>query len=190
VDRTNSKLLERVRFADDREAWQSFFQLYYPLLAKYARLQGLRAAEAEDVAQDCMALLARHMPGFRYSRLRGRFRGLLRTIVSRRIATQFRRRAMRQADTQTLANLSAPADSDERWEKLWLREHMLYCLRQVRPRCAPQTFEAFRLYALKELPVQEVCRRLGLTPNQVYVAKARIIRRLRRAVCELIGEVI
>lgn len=195
MDRTSSTLLERVRAPDDREAWQSFFDLYYPLLGKYARLKGLRAGEAEEVAQECMALLARRMPGLRYSRLRGQFRGLLRTIVSHRIADQYKKRALRLGGSRILRELPArgepaPGEDDEPWDQLWLREHMLYCLRQMEPRCAPRTFEAFRLYMLQGLPVQEVCRRLGLSANQVYQAKARMIRRLRRAVLELVGEVL
>jgi DNA-directed RNA polymerase specialized sigma24 family protein len=41
------------------------------------------------------------------------------------------------------------------------------------------TYQAFLLLVREQCTVQEVCDRLGLTANQVYKAKARILELVR-----------
>jgi RNA polymerase sigma factor (sigma-70 family) len=189
MDTTSATLLQRVKTAADADAWREFYRLYFPLLTKYGRLRGLRQDAAEEVAQECMESLARRMRRFEYARGRGRFRSYLRKMVENRILSQRRRRPVLQARTGQLERVAARSRPDEDWDRLWLREHLAYCLGRVESRCAADTVQAFRLYALEERPVDEVCRELGLSANQVYVAKARMIRRLRRVVAEMIGDV-
>ena len=74
---------------------------------------------------------------------------------------------------------------DEIWERRWEQSHLLYCVCKLREEVSPVQFEAFRLYALEEWPVERVTRKLGLTPNQVYIAKTRLSARLRGAMLEL-----
>ena len=57
-------------------------------------------------------------------------------------------------------------------------------------RCADHTVQAFRLYVLQDWPVERVCETLGLSANQVYLAKTRMIRRLREEVTQLVGDVL
>ena len=189
MDRTSGTLLDRVKDAGDGDAWREFFALYFPLLTKYARLRGLNAADAEEVAQNCMETLATHMRGFEYVPARGRFRGYLRRIVNNHITDRLRRRRMHQARTGELEALAGPDGSADAWDQLWLREHLAFCLERLESRCADGTVQAFKLYVLQELPVEEVCARLGLTSNQVYQAKTRMIRRLRAAVGQTVGKV-
>ena len=188
---TSITLLNRVRDPSDAEAWQDFFQLYFPLIVKYVRWHGLNRHDAEETAQQCMSALARQMRDFHYSPAKGRFRGFLRKMVQQRIVDWKRRKRTRQARTGELEALAAPEETadDGTWERLWMREHLLYCVRRLESRYSQQTVEAFRLYALQDWPVARVCRVLGMTANQVYVAKTRMIRRLREDLVRLVGDV-
>jgi RNA polymerase sigma-70 factor (ECF subfamily) len=190
METTSPTLLQRVRDARDDQAWQAFFDLYYPIICKYARIQGLSQGDAEEIAQECMQSLSRYLRSFEYSRSRGRFRGLLRKMVHNQIASQRRRKKPRLARSGELEAQAASDDEDKSWEQLWIHEHLVYCLQQLETRYSKQTVDAFRLYALEDRPVDEVCRKLGVTPNQVYLAKTRMIRRLRADVRELIGDVL
>jgi DNA-directed RNA polymerase specialized sigma24 family protein len=53
------------------------------------------------------------------------------------------------------------------------------CLEEVRRDVDPKSVEAFELFAWKGLSAQEVADRLGMTPNAVFIAKHRILRRIR-----------
>ncbi|MFH0983185.1 MAG: sigma-70 family RNA polymerase sigma factor [Planctomycetota bacterium] len=188
MDTTSGTLLNRVKDFRDATAWRDFFALYFPLLRKYARMRGLRAADAEEVAQECMHTLARHLRSFEYTRSRGRFRGFLRTLVENKIVDLHRRRPQ-PFRFGKLERVAAPAADDEVWDRVWLREHLTYCIERLESRCSDHTVQAFKLYALQDWPVEKVCRALGLTANQVYLAKTRMIRRLRQDMARLIGNV-
>jgi RNA polymerase sigma-70 factor (ECF subfamily) len=53
------------------------------------------------------------------------------------------------------------------------------CLEQVHREFDPNVFEAFKLYALSERPVDEVAEHLRMSNNAVYIAKSRVLSRLR-----------
>ncbi len=182
-------LLERVKDARNGDAWREFFRLYCPLIAKYARLHGLRAADADEVAHNCMETLAGYMRASDCVPRRSRFCSYVRRMVNNQIADHQRRCRRSQARRGALEP-PAPEVPDDAWDHVWLREHLTYCLERREPRCSAGTVRAFKLYVLKEWPVQRVCETLSLTPNQVYQAKARLTRRLRTTIAELVGEVL
>jgi RNA polymerase sigma-70 factor (ECF subfamily) len=71
---TSSTLLIRLRQPHQPEAWRRFVHLYAPLLLVWARRQGLREADAEDLVQEVLVKLVRELPA--YQRTEGQsFRG-------------------------------------------------------------------------------------------------------------------
>jgi RNA polymerase sigma-70 factor (ECF subfamily) len=64
---------------------------------------------------------------------------------------------------------------------------LMACLEQVRKELDPAVFEAFRLYALEDKPVEEVAVQLTMSHNAVYIAKSRVLSRLRQLEREFEG---
>src|SRR6059036_3820379 len=89
---TRSSLLKRLKNWRDEESWQEFFNLYGRLIFGVAVKAGLNEAEAQDVVQDTMLVVARKMPGFVYDRAMGSFKSWLMLITRRRIEKQLRKR--------------------------------------------------------------------------------------------------
>ena len=177
---TRRTLLHRVRDPADREAWEQFFELYSPLLEGYARAQGLARADAEEVRDQCLEVLARRLPDFEYERAKGSFQSWLHAIARGKVVDLLRAQRVRSGETSELAALPDPAAApDERWEEQWRSEHLRYCLRQTRETEPPEIYRVFELLLLEDLPVPEVCARTGLNRNQVYKAKARVLKRVR-----------
>jgi RNA polymerase sigma-70 factor (ECF subfamily) len=54
------------------------------------------------------------------------------------------------------------------------------CLQQARREMDPKVFSAFELYALSQKPIEEVCRQLSMSRNAVYIAKSRVLSKLRQ----------
>jgi len=184
MSRTRSSLLERIRNLEDGPSWEEFDRLYRPLLLRYALDRGLHRDEADEIAQQCMAAIAGGIQGFQR---RVSLRGWLRGMVDHKVDDQLRRRRheapARTADFQTeQAREDNPA---QLWERQWNRTHLLYCLNLVRDEISPLTYEAFERYVIREQPVGEITERLGMTANQVYVAKHRVIERLKKRWTEL-----
>src|SRR5262245_59147057 len=89
-DHTRATLLARLRESEDQTAWREFFDIYWPLLFSVSRRSGLSDADAQDVAQDVLGMVARQMPGFLYDPARGSFKAWLLTLMRRRIARHWR----------------------------------------------------------------------------------------------------
>ena len=178
MPRTRTTLLSRIKALDDGASWEEFDQLYRPLLIRYATDRVLSAEEAEDIAQQCMAAVAGGIQNFQR---KVSFRGWLRGMVDHKVADRLKAKQSEvQARTADLDCEQGREDSAALiWERQWNKTHLLYCLRRVRDQITPLTYEAFNLYVIEELPVAEIAEHLGMTPNQVYVAKHRVIGRLK-----------
>ncbi len=177
---TSATLLERVRDPADAEAWRRFFTLYAPLLERYARALGLGGADALEVRDECLAVVAARMPAFRYASDRGGFRAWLHALARGKVIDRLRRSAATPASARDLDEHAAVALSpDEAWEQAWRREHLRWALDQVRRRVPERAYAVFSMLLLDELDVAEVRRRTGMNANQVYLAKSRVMRRVR-----------
>lgn len=185
MEETRSTLLVRLKDRTDQEAWQIFDQLYRPMLVGFACTRGLHQADAEDAAQQCIQSVLANID--RYEHV-GSFKSWLRTIVENKIRDQRRRRRDQDAGSAVWDNVAddAPAPEAE-WERHWMMEHLRYCVERVRPNIAESTYQAFYQNVIEGAPAKEVAQRLGITANQVYVAKFRVLERVRSLLTELTG---
>ena len=178
MSRTRTSLLSRIKDLADGPSWEEFDRVYRPLLLRYAVARGLSQEEAEDIAQDCMASVAAGVQDFQR---RVSFRGWLRGMVDHKVADQLKKHP-REVSART-ADLQREQTTERSpaflWERQWNRTHLLYWLNQIRGEVAPMTQKAFEFYVIYELPVDEIAERLGMTPNQIYMAKHRVLAKLR-----------
>jgi RNA polymerase sigma factor (sigma-70 family) len=203
---TRRSLLSRLRNWDDRASWQEFFDTYGRLIYQTARKSGLSDAEAQDVVQETIILVARKMPGFRYDPTLGSFKGWLRMLTRRRIEKQLRKRlpgdrapAHGAADpdamgrslrgpsgdrcrTATIERLPDPGAADDvgRWDADWEANLWTAAVERVKLQVKPKQYQMFDLYALKEWPVREVSRALNVSAAAVYVNKHRVAALIRK----------
>jgi RNA polymerase sigma-70 factor (ECF subfamily) len=189
VQSTRETLLQRVRDPANQEAWSEFVRLYRPLLSAYARRCALKHDDAEEVAQECFDVLLRKMPDFRYAPAKGKFKNYLFKLVISRISNRFRKRRPRLAASGELRAAAAPGSTTTpQWDKEWLKRHLRFALERIETEFAEITIAAFKLYALQEWRVERVCDSLGMTANQVYLAKSRVTNRLREELERQLGD--
>ncbi len=189
MDTTRPSLLLRVKDHRDQAAWYEFDTIYRPMLQRFAISRGLRQAEAEEIAQQCMTAVMKYIQGFEYDPKRGRFKGWLRTMVNNRIKNLFRDRREMQAESQDFKRVEESKDTpDELFDKVWRQEHLKHCLRLVRTEVEPSTFQAFVAYVMEEKPIDTVCAAFDMKPNQVHAIKSRMMKRIRAKMIDLLGE--
>ena len=189
MDTTRPSLLIRVRNRGDQSAWYEFDSIYRPLMQRFARARGLSEGEAEEIAQQCMTVVDRHIGGFEYDPQRGKFKSWLSTMVNNRVRNLLRDRREVDGRSEDFENLAGRDGSpDEIFDKLWRQEHLKHCLRLIRSEVEPTTFDAFVAYVMEEQPVEQVCERFGLKANQVHAIKSRMTRRIRQRMIDLLGE--
>ena len=87
-----------------------------------------------------------------------------------------------------------PDDSFERQEELWDREWrqnlIEAALQRVKPHISAKQFQIFDLYGLKDWPVQKVAQSLNVSVAEVYVAKHRVAKQIKKAVEQMESEII
>ena len=186
MNTTRASLLLRIKNRSDAEAWKDFQELYAPILYRYARARGLSREDAEDVRDECIAVVARKIAAFEYDKAKGGFNNWLYFIASGKVIDLLRRHREKHADSGQMAALPDPEPTpDEAWDANWRKAHLLYCVEQVRSHVSERNHEAFRLLSFEECSVEEVCARLDMTPEQVYQAKSRVLRRVRQLLLDL-----
>jgi len=181
---TRPSLLVALRDPQDERAWAEFVELYTPLIYGHCVRRGLQDADAADVAQEVMKAVAGAMGRFDYNRERGTFRAWLLTVVRSKLNNFFARAARlptTPGDTQVtaLAEEPAPADDDAIWEAECRQRMFEWAAARVQPEFQPSSWQAFWWTAVEHRAVAEVAAQLGLSAGAVYIARSRIIARLR-----------
>lgn len=177
---TGTTILDGLRDPDNRTIWGQYVDRYRPLVLAFCERLGLSAEDAEDVAQASLLAFSQSYVAGSYDRARGRLRDWLHGIVKNQVKSTWRRMASREEQGPLdLEQLTSREDLGDIWEEEWRDAVLGHCLTLIRHEVEEQTYEAFELFVLEELPATEVAERLGVTPNTVYGAKRRILERLR-----------
>jgi RNA polymerase sigma-70 factor (ECF subfamily) len=174
---TSVSLLDRLRQPADPQAWERFVDLYTPLLFHWARRAGLQETDAADLIQDVFQVLLRRMPEFHYDR-NGSFRGWLRTVLLNQWRTRLRRR--RELPLNEAESGLAEEDGQDAVTEKEYRDYLIgRALDVMRKDFQPATWQACWEHVARGRAAAEVAAELGITVKAVYLAKARVLRRLR-----------
>jgi RNA polymerase sigma-70 factor (ECF subfamily) len=182
---TRQSLLLRARTGDEG-AWQDLCELYRPLIAGWLRRQSVPEADIDDLIQEIFLAIVRGLPSFSHSGRHGAFRAWLRTIAYNYSCDYWKSPARRTAasgDDAAQSALGLLEDSDSPLNRYWDEEHDRYVLRclfeAVELEFEPATVRAFQLVALDGVSGAQAADELGISLTAVYIAKSRVLRRLR-----------
>ena len=194
VPQTQPSLLIRLKDARDREAWERFVDLYAPLVFGFVRKRGLQEADASDLTQDVLRQVAASAKSLVYDPRRGSFRAWLFTVVRNRLTDHFRaaqRRESASGDSSqwqaVLERFVTPDDSAE-WDAEYERQLFHFAARLVRGDFSEVTWQAFWQTAVEGRDGKGVGGELGLTTAAVYLAKGRVMTRLKEQIQILVGQ--
>lgn len=189
---TRRSLLTRLKNWDDQESWREFFEMYWKLIFSIALRAGLSHAEAEDVVQETVLAVAKKMRKFHYDPAIGSFKGWLLLNVRSRIAEHLRRKTpdtvsappppAADSDTSFLDRIPNPelSEFDALWDAEWEKHLLETALERVKAKVSAKQYLIFDLFALKQVPIGKITRSLGVNIGQVYLAKHRVSRILKR----------
>jgi RNA polymerase sigma factor (sigma-70 family) len=191
---TRASLLLRLRNPADDRAWVEFTDLYSPLIRRVARRGGLQDADAADLEQEVFRAVAGAIGRFDVDRSRGSFRSWLLRI-SRNLLLNLlvarRRRPMAGGGTEVielLESLPDPSTEDSAiFEAEYRRRTFEWAAEQVREEFKPTTWQAFWRTAVQGEEAPAVASDLGLSIGAVYVARSRLLARIRAKVEEVEG---
>jgi RNA polymerase sigma-70 factor, ECF subfamily len=186
---TASNLLEQVK-ANEGPAWQRLAALYAPLVYSWARRAGLQTEDAADVVQEVFRAVLTHIAGYESGPRSGSFRAWLWTITRNKLNDHWRRQrrqpvAVGGSDAQERLLESPAPECLQDEEPAGTDGGVLQrALEQIRPQFQERTWQAFYRVTAEGKSPAEVAAALGMSVNAVYVARSRVLARLRQELGE------
>jgi RNA polymerase sigma factor (sigma-70 family) len=182
---TTSVLLDELR-AGAEGAWVPFLERFRKPVVAFALKMGLPAVAADDVAQETMLAFLEGLRKGRYDRTKGRLSAWLFGIASLKVrqareahARMARDHAGEGSTGSRLSQVPEEVALEASWDLSWGRSVLEQSLARVRQEVDPQTFRAFEMVALKDIAPAAVAAELGMTRNAVFLAKHRVVKRIR-----------
>jgi RNA polymerase sigma-70 factor (ECF subfamily) len=182
---TRASLLIRIGDRRNQDAWAGFVAVYAPLIHAYGVRHGLQDADAADLAQEVLVSLIGASADLAYDSSRGAFRGWLFTIARnhlRKLVARRQRQAIGSGDTAVGEWLyaqpdrrtdEATVDAHQRWQRFRRAADL------VRGEFRDATWGAFWATAVEGRSAREVAGRLGMSEGAIYIAKSRVVARIR-----------
>ncbi|MEM9191606.1 MAG: sigma-70 family RNA polymerase sigma factor [Myxococcota bacterium] len=168
-----------VAVAPSEEFFDEVFREFGPFVWRALRRLGVRAADAEDVAQEVFVIVHRKLDTFEG-------RGTLRSFVygiTVRVASDYRRKARIRREV-----IDGPVEPDPSdgpncppQERATRQREARALLDELLQTLDPPKREVFVLYEIEELPMKEVAASLRITSATGYARLAAARRRLKQA---------
>jgi RNA polymerase sigma factor (sigma-70 family) len=188
---TRDSLILRLRDPADAVAWREFTALYEPLVYHLACRKGLQDADARDLCQEVLLTVARAVHRWEPDPARGSFRGWLsritRNLLVNFLTRQHEPRGSGASSAQELLEAQPSADPSAAalFEVEYRRRVFRWAAGEIQGEFTPTTWQAFWRTAVGGQPPKEAASELGLTVGAVYIARSRILARLRQKIEEL-----
>lgn len=180
---TSESLLLQLRGSKNEQAWQTFVELYTPLLFYWARRTGLKTNDAADLVQDVLTLVFQKLPSFEYDKSRS-FRSWLRTVTINRYRETLRKKSIgaKPATASVLAQHMDPSAAESTWDLNYQHSLLHEAMELLSDEFEPITWKALHSYVFEAKPASDAAAENGLSVWTVYAAKSRFMKRLRETV--------
>jgi RNA polymerase sigma-70 factor, ECF subfamily len=187
---TSHSLIARVKDLGDGAAWTEFLGIYQPVVFRMARRRGLQDADAQDVMQQVFLSISKSIEGWIPGDLQPPFRAWLTTIARNAITKALTRRPRDAAtgSTSMVELLDAQPDAQATTAEILAearKELIRWATEKIRSEFSEATWNVFWLTAIEGVPIAEVAKSTGRSAGAVYVARYRVIARLKEKVLEV-----
>jgi RNA polymerase sigma factor (sigma-70 family) len=189
IPKTRPSLLVRIRDPQDEPAWAEFVEIYEPLVYRLARRRGFQHADAVELTQEVLLAVASAIDRWEPDPARGKFRTWLfriaRNLMINWLAREQRHpRASGDSRVRDLLDQQpAPAGEDSAlFEEEYKRQAFRWAAEQIRGRFHETTWKAFWRTSVEGEPIKQVAGTLGITAGAVYIARSRVMARLRQTI--------
>ena len=208
---TRWSLIGRLKDMDDQQSWQEFFDAYWKLIYSVALKAGLSDSEAQEVVQETVISVAKKMPEFKADPAAGSFKSWLLTLTRWRIVDQARKRQAKanpdggqecppnpqtgmptlphgndSTRTSTVDRIPDPGlDLEAVWNEEWENNVLVAAAERVKRQVDPEQYQLFDFHVLKQWPAIKVARKLGVNLGQVYFAKYKISKLMKKEIKKL-----
>ena len=188
---TNESLILRVKDPADAAAWSDFLAIYRPVVVRIACGRGVQHADADDLAQQVFLSVAKAIEEWQPESKGTPFRAWLARITRNAIVNALTRPRPDAAGGSTSVHemLRELPDRDGETTQLLVeesrREAMRWAAGEIRSEFTEVTWTMFWKTSIEGASVAEVAQGLNKTPGAVYMARFRVMQRLKEKLLEV-----
>ncbi len=195
VPSTRVSLLVRLKAPRNERAWIEFVEIYEPLIHRLARARGIQEADADDLAQEVFGRVAGVIDQWDPDPARGSFRAWLSRIARNLIVNLLAARRRQTAgfgiggsEMVEILEAQPAADADSAlFDIEYRRQVFASAAQRARAYFHETTWQAFWRTGVEGRDVSAVAAELGMTPGALYVARSRVMARLRQEIDQIEG---
>ena len=183
---TKGSLLAAVKKGDEI-SWNSFYDMYKPLILLKGGDLRLNQTEKEELVQLVMLSFFNSSQTFCYDKSKGRFRDYLKRVIYNKACDLMRKRPDDTVSAEELEKelASIPWEVENRWDAEYKEIVSARAFEELKLRCDPTTLQSYDLFVRQNIPAKKVAAMLGIKANAVYQHKSRVEEMLRQIVKEL-----
>ncbi len=192
---TNAHMIFRLANTEDQQAWDEFINIYTPLLNQTARRLGLSSHDASDAVQEVLVHLISVISKWRPDGQSASFRRWIAKVARHRMIRMLQRKdalrfkGMAEQDRSFfLAQLAAPDQSKVTFDLAFRKQVFRFVADRIQGEFKVKTWQAFWLTYVQQQPIAEVAGQLSLSVGAVYIARSRVMNRLREMVERLMDD--
>ncbi|MFK7910790.1 MAG: sigma-70 family RNA polymerase sigma factor [Akkermansiaceae bacterium] len=195
---TRKSLIARLDNWEDQRTWDDFYKTYWKLIYAVGLKAGLRSDEAFDVVQETILSIAKQSKKNMYDPDKGSFKSWLMNMTRWRINDQFRKRKKDTAmnigewdeegrKTSVIDRMEDPnrGTLERLWDVEWKKNLADAALARVKSQVSPKQYQIFDCYVIREWEAEKVQKQLGVSMSQVYLAKHRVGKILKKELARL-----
>lgn len=187
---TRESLILRLQSPQDTAAWEQFVSIYRPVVVRMATRRGIQHADCEDLAQGVFASLAEAVARWEPGEGRPRFRNWLGRITRNAIINALSRaKPDKAAGSSSVRKVLANTLENDGLESTLQKEAGMEAIRwaasQIEPEFTTSTWAMFCETAIVGRTPAEVAKSMNKSVGAVYVARCRVMQRIKEKVTEI-----
>ena len=186
----SSSVLERAKLGD-QDAFRKITQLHAGLVYHWIR-RYLSPEHAEDVSQQVFMAVSQNLKTFQRTKPADSFRAWIRIITRSKIADHRRKNAGVEIPfggdeslNEVAAEVNDGEEEDDDRDKAILYQK---AVQFIKGEFSDKDCKAFLMLVVDGIAAKDVSQNLGMSVNEVYIAKSRILKRLRVEFADLIDD--
>lgn len=174
---TRHTLIQKAKQQNDRAAWEEFERYYRDFILMVLRKMRVHPQDQPDLAQEILLKIWNNLEKVKVGEGNPQFRTWLSQVIRNTTLSFFSKEKRRlQAGHCYIDNIGSPEASNEFFENIqkdWEKHVVDLALEKTRGNFSEKTFQIF-LLSQEGLTAEEICQKLQITKNSMYVLKNRV----------------
>jgi RNA polymerase sigma factor (sigma-70 family) len=174
---TSASLVLKLRDHSDASAWSEFVDVYSPLIYGFCRAREVQSSDAADITQEVLLRVSKAMRTFEYDRAKGLFRDWLAKVVLNEIRRYSNKTRPTATDPNELDQDAGVIESE--WNEHFHQHIFAKALERCKLHFTNETWSLFESTWIHKRPAEDVATERGIGIDRIYVARSRVLKRLR-----------